>query len=161
MFYSGEMEEARKSLWDRLRRGQVSPTTRATVTGVMSVELARLSGAHGWLPMLPAGILAFSLIVIATYWFQPRPEVSFATWTFQWLLVSAVLLAGVWAVPKLLSGSIWLPIADALPLSAAVFLLGLLPTPFRPHARRMGATEWAIFSLALGLIVALFDLFIR
>jgi hypothetical protein len=66
--------------------------------------------------MLPAGILAFSLIVIATYWFQPRPEVSFATWTFQWLLVSAVLLAGVWAVPKLLSGSIWLPIADALPL---------------------------------------------
>jgi hypothetical protein len=161
MFYSGEMEEARKNLWDRLKCGQVSPTTRGVVTVVVFVELARFADTHGWLPLAPAMVLAFSIIMTATYWFQPRPQVSFAKWAFQWLLVSSVLVAGVWAVPKLLSGSIWLPIADALPLSAAVFLLGLLPTPFRPHARRMGATEWAIFSLALGLIVALFDLFIR
>src|SRR5690349_8994849 len=154
------VEEARKSLWDRLRRGQVSPSTRGVVTVVVFVELASFSDKHGWLPLAPAMVLAFSLIVIATYWLQPRPEVSFAKWAFQWLLVSAVLMAGVWAVPKLLTGLVWPPIADGLPLSAAVFLLGLLPAPFRPHARRVGLNEWAIFSLALGSFVALFDLFI-
>jgi hypothetical protein len=139
----------------------VGVTTRNFLTIAVFLELGRFSANHGWLPLAPAMVLAFSIIMTATYWLPPRPEVSFAKWAFQWLLVSAVLMAGVWAVPKLLTGLVWPPIADALPVCAAVFLLGLLPTPFRPHARSVGLNEWAIFSLALGSFVALFDLFIR
>ena len=157
---AGSQSDARKPWVDRLSRVGANIASTAAFVGLLSVELGRYSARHGWLPVVPATIIALGVLLTATYWFQPQPRVSFSRWVSGLLLTSSVLVAAVWPIPILLSRLIWLPIADGLPVAAAVFLLYLLPTPFRPAARKIGPVEWALFSLVLGLLFVLSDLFV-
>jgi hypothetical protein len=143
---------------EKYRHKLRADSPRQIIGIIFCVLFANIAKDAGWLPYIPAFVLAFTVAYLADYWFPPRPPMGFPIWFVRVVLLMGLMLLGTWLVPRLLSKWIWTPLAYAIP----VFLLFLFShwlSPLYPIKREKSFKKTLIASLVFAVIFALIGSF--
>lgn len=131
-----------------------SDSPRQIVGCLACIIFARVAEGAGWLPYIPAVLLAFAVAYLIDYWIPPKPPVSFPIWIGKVIIFVGCLFLGIWLIPALLSKLIWPPLAYAVP-AFLVFLSMYWIPPLYPVKRDDSFRKTLILSAVFAVIIAL------
>jgi hypothetical protein len=143
----------------KYRRKLRADSPRQIIGILVCVIFANVAKDAGWLPCIPAFVLAMTVEYIVDYWIPPRPPSGFIAWAAKVVVLMAYLLAGFWLLPIVLSKFIWRPLAFGVP----VFLFCVSTQWIRPLYPVQRDRTWRatlVFSAVLALVLALVGTFV-
>src|SRR5215468_9271543 len=96
---------------------KLRPDSPRQIVGIIvCVLFANIAKDAGWLPYIPAFLLAMTVEFLVDYWIPPRPPLGFAVWTAKVVILTTYGLVGFWLLPHILSKFIWRPVAYGVPV---------------------------------------------
>jgi hypothetical protein len=111
--------------------------TRSLVTIIFCSLVAQGLRGIEWLPYGIALPLLYYFALLTGYWFGRRPTLGFGPFALRLTVYIAILIAGLWAIPELLSHWIWKPMAHAAPI-LVVAILAYWMRPLYPSQNKRG-----------------------
>ena len=125
---------------------------RLIFTVIICTLMAEALRGIKWLPY-PIGLsLVYYLVFLIGYWIGRKPDLTFGRFVRRLTAYLLIFVAGLWAIPELLTRLVWRPAAYAAPVMA-MSILAYWMRPLYPVQRKRGRFSiWLLCSIALAIL---------